>query len=311
MDGEDRIILSIILRIVGGMSFVHRNLSALVGQIKSPSIEVIVPYDSTVSGMEDIMRKFPQVRFFQMGYVKTNGSPETHAAAHELYDRRTAAGLKVARGEILALLEDYGIPDPDWYEQILAAHKLPYGVIGGSVEHKGRGLLNWAVYFIDFGRYQPPLVEGPVCYLSDVNVSYKRGALESVRDAWASEYNEVAVHWALAKKGEVLWQRPQIVVSEDRGQMSFLDSIRERFWWGRLFGSVRARHATSTARFLYILLSPVIPVLLFLRMIEKIIATRRNWDQFLRASPLIAVLTTVWSTGELIGYFTGRASPGR
>jgi hypothetical protein len=309
MHGEDRIRLSVILRIVGGNSFVRRNITCLLPQIEGRSIEVIVPYDSTVSGMDDLVGTFPRVRFLQMGYVKTQASPETHAAAHELYDRRTAAGLKVARGEILALLEDYGLPEPDWCDQILDAHKLPYGVIGGSVEHRGAGLLNWAIYFIDFGRYQLPLVEGLVDYLSDVNVSYKRRVLESVSDAWTREYNEVAVHWALAKKGEVLWQRPQIVVGEDRGHLSFMDAIRERFWWGRLFGSIRAQHAPPPARFLYVFLSPIIPLVLFLRMTKKIIGTRRNWYQFLLASPLIAVLTAIWSAGELIGYISKRASP--
>ena len=311
MRDEDRIELSVILRIVGGNSFVRRNLSCLVPQIEGRAIEVIVPYDSTVSGIDEIIRQFPQVQFVRMGRIETDASPGTHAASHELYDRRTAVGLKMARGKILALLEDYGLPGPTWCDQILDAHKLPYGVIGGSVEHGGRGVLNWAVYFMDFGRYQLPLVEGPVNYLTDVNVSYKRAVLESVKDIWAREYNEVAVHWALAKQGEVLWQRPQIVVYENRGQLLFKELTRERFWWGRLFGRIRARHATLTARILYVFLSPVIPGVLFVRMTKKIFGTWRDWDQFILASPLIVMLTIIWSTGELIGYVSGRASPRR
>ena len=148
----------------------------------------------------ELKRDFPQVIFYDMGCVKAAGAFDSNGTAHDLYDRRTAAGLKIARGEIMAFLEDYGVPDPDWCEQIIRAHQLPHGVIGGAVEHSGKGSLNWAVYFLDFGRYQLPLREGPANYLTDVNVSYKRDALQSVKDLWRVNYNEVTVNWALAKK---------------------------------------------------------------------------------------------------------------
>jgi hypothetical protein len=241
-----------------------------------------------------------------MGVVNTDAPPGSAAVAHELYDRRTAKGLSVARGAVLALLEDYGVPDPDWCDQILEAHRLPYGIIGGAVEQAGQGLLNWAVYFIDFGRYQLPLPEGPVDYLTDVNVSYKREVLELVPELWAERYNEVTVHWALAKRGVVLWQQPRMVVRQDRGDLTFSELITERFWWGRLFGSVRAREISYLSRLLYIALSPTIPIALLSRMAGKVFGGRRNGKRFLSAFPQIVALTVSWSLGELVGYVTGR-----
>jgi hypothetical protein len=258
--------------------------------------------------MREVAQEFPEADFIDMGLVTTSALVGTHEAAHELYDRRTAAGLGVARGEIVALLEDYGIPQDDWCHNILEAHKLPYGVIGGSVDHSGRGVLNWAVYFIDFGRYQPPLREGPVSYLTDVNVSYKRDLLESVKRVWANSYNEVVVHWALAKRGAVLWLRPQMVVSEDRGDLAFADLARERFAWGRLFGAVRAREMTQPRRALYIILGPALPLLLLARMTRAVFGRSNAWSPFLIAFPVTVVLTLIWSIGELFGYVTGRAS---
>jgi hypothetical protein len=243
-----------------------------------------------------------------MGVIKTDARPGTQGAAHEIYDRRAAKGLSVARGEILALLQDYGAPSPDWCDQVLEAHRLSYGVIGGAVEHTGRGLLNWAVYFLDFGRYQLPLEEGPTKYLTDVNVSYKRDVLESVRGLWTERYKEVTANWALAKKGVVLWQRPQIVVHQDRGKLQFSELLAERFCWGRLFGSIRTREVPFVVRMYYILVSPAIPLVLLARMARKVFSTGRNRRRFILCLLQVTVMTLSWSLGEFVGYTTGRES---
>jgi hypothetical protein len=276
--------------------------------MKGRRVEVIVPHDSTASDVAELQSFFPQVRFVDMGVVETDSPSGTKQAAHEMFDRRTAAGLNMARGEILALLQDYGAPDPDWCDQIIKAHRLPYGIIGGAVEHEGKGFLNWAVYFLDFGRYQLPLSEGPSEYLTDVNVSYKRATLESVRYVWAQRYKEVTVNWALARKGTVLWQRPQIVVRQDRGKLSFRDLVPERFSWGRLFGCIRTREMSVLARLLYILLSPGIPAILLGRTAIKVFRTRRNRLRFITSLPHFAAMTLLWCAGEFMGYLTGRES---
>lgn len=179
MAGENEIVLSVIVKIVGGQTFLRRCLDRLVSQIADRPIEVIVPYDATVSDIGECLRDYPGVAFLDMGVVRTHAPHNSRAVAHEMYDRRAAAGLVAAQGEVLAMLEDTAVPASDWCDQVLEAHRLPYGVVGGAVEHAGRGALNWAVYFQDFGRYQLPLREGPTASLTDVNVSYKRQALVS------------------------------------------------------------------------------------------------------------------------------------
>jgi hypothetical protein len=302
---EDRIQLSVVVRIVGGPKFLRRCLGALVAETKGRPVEIIVPYDSTTGGIERVAADFPQVIFVEMGVMRGEAQESLPASSHQLYDRRTAAGLQIARGEILALLEDYGVPDPDWCDQLLEAHQSPFGVIGGAVEHSGTAILNWAVYFLDFARYQQPLREGPVEYLSDVNVSYKRPVLESSREVWAERYNEVAVHWELSSNGVILWQRPQVVVREDRGALSFRKAIRERYDWGRVFGSMRTRASSSLRRYLYIGASPLIPAVMLWRTARKVLRGRRNRVELLLAFPIMVVLACAWSVGELAAYLTG------
>jgi hypothetical protein len=303
--GHSETELSIVVRIVGGAPFLRRCLSRLVPQLDGRSAEVIVPYDSTADGIDCLRTAFPLVHFVDIGGARSVGRSLTPGQTHELAERRTAKGFSVARGGIIALLEDYGIPAPDWCERVLEAHRLPYGAIGGALEHAGKGSLNWAVYFKDSGRYQLPLREGPVGYLSDANVSYKRTALESIREVWTERYNEAVVHWAMARKREVLWQSPQIVVFQDRGRLSLRQLAAERIAWGWLFAYVRTRESFPL-RLTYIFSSPAIPLVLISRMARKVFSGRRHRKEFLRSFPHTVVLTWLWSLGELGGYLTGR-----
>jgi hypothetical protein len=297
--------LSVIITVVGEPPLLRRCLARLTPQVKGRPIEVIVPYDRSAAGAAALQEEFPDVVFADMGEVATKRRPGTKAAAHEIYDRRRAFALNMARGEILALLDDSAAPDPDWCDRVLEAHQLPHGVIGGCVEYEGRGVLDWAVFLQDFGRYQRPLTEGPAASLTDINVSYKRQALFAVRPVWHSRYSELPVHSSLARQGVTLWQRPQIVVRQGRGPLGFWTTLGERYSWGKLFGSVRARELSFFGRLFYIVLSPVLPLLLVTRMAKKSLPTGRC-GRFLLALPYLLCLTTAWCVGEFMGYLTGR-----
>jgi hypothetical protein len=83
-------------------------------------------------------------------------------------------GINLAHGEIFALVEDYCTLDEHWCAEIKKAHRLPFSVIGGAVENRSPDkLLNWAVYFYDYGKYMFPAQPGAVETLSGMNVSYK------------------------------------------------------------------------------------------------------------------------------------------
>jgi hypothetical protein len=303
--------LSIVIRVVGGGAFLERCLLNLLPQTRDQNIEIIVPYDATIAEIKTLAPRFPQVVFQEMRAVPSIAAVSP-GARHHLYDRRSTAGFHAARGEIICQLEDYAIPNPDWCAQIIHAHReLEHAVIGGAVEHAGQGALNWALYFLDFGRYQLPLREGAVAFLTDVNVSYKRRALEMVREHWAERYNEVNVHWALLAKNVTLWQRPQIVVHEDRGTLSFTRALQERYEWGRVFGSMRAREVSLARRVFLIVASPLLPRVLVWRIAYRVMTTRRHRRAFLRALPFALLMAAAWSLGEAAAYLTGRemASP--
>jgi hypothetical protein len=297
---KDEVDLSVVIRVVGGKKFLHNCLQALSKQIQNCVVEVIVPYDSTVSDVNELKREYPQVVFVELEESPLDIS--SPGALHNLYDLQTAAGLHKAQGKVIALLEDFAIPNPDWCEQILKAHELPYPAIGGAIEHSGRSSLNWAVYFLDFGRYQLPFEEGPGEYLSDVNISYKKEVLDTIKNVWEKQYNEVQVNWTLLRKGMILWRRPQIIVLQDRGKLAWKEAILERYYWGKIFGWNRVNYLTFVQRLILLSVMPLMPFLLVWRIIDKVITGRRNRVSLIKALPFMSILACSWCIGETAGY---------
>ncbi len=120
--------------------------------------------------------------------------------------------------------------------------RLPHAVIGGAIENGLDGLCT--------GRCSSAtsiatasLRTGPRRYVSDVNIGYKRRAIERDADLWRERYHETTVHWALQRAGETLYLTPEPVVRQFRTTLSLGSLVRERFAWGRLFAYTRARAA--------------------------------------------------------------------
>ncbi|MBC7791195.1 MAG: hypothetical protein H7Z74_14715 [Anaerolineae bacterium] len=302
---ESRLVMSVVVTIVDGGDVLRRFLDALVGQVDAPSMEILVPYDSSIPETADLIRHYPQLHLIDMGKVETIRPITTAAGQHELYDRRRAAGLGVARGKLWAILEDRAPPRSDWVRNMVRLHEQPYGAIGGAIECAPGDLLNWAFYACDFSRYALPFVSGPRQWISDVNICYKRAVIESTREIWKERFNEAKVHWTLLERGETLFLSSDVIVDYKTPYSSLGAVLPERFHWGRLFGHVRAKHVSALRRLLFVLSGPLIPLRLLVRhgLVQR---QKGNFRRFVKASPLMLTLLTAWTTGEVWGYITNR-----
>jgi hypothetical protein len=298
--------LSVIVTIVDGGETLARCLAALARQEGAPAFEVIVPWDDTVAGIPDFAHQYPAFQFPAMGSVSTERPSQSAAGQHELFDRRRSAGLALAGGEIIAILEDRGVPRLDWARTMIAVHeRLPHAVIGGAIENGRSSIAHWAVFICDFNRYQGPFTPGPRAYVSDVNIGYKRRALDVTASLWRKRYHETTVHWALQAAGETLYLTPELVVDQCRGPLKIGRLLAERFAWGRLFAYTRAREVGTGKRFMLAALAPFLPLLLLARHARLQLAKGVSFGRFLAASPLILLLLISWSWGELLGYLSG------
>ena len=304
---SDTPVLSLIVTIVDGGDQLRGFLRRVEAFENAPSMEVIVPYDASIGETAKMATEFPGVRFLDIGRIDTAKPLDTSAGQHELFDRRRAAGLMAATGEIIGMLEDRGWPQADWAAVLVRLHRtLPNGVIGGAIEcREPAGSVNWAFYVSDFGRYGRPFDSGPADWVSDVNLSYSRKALEETRHLWKDRYHEPIVHWYLIGKGEQLWLSNELVVHHQRPATTFGQLLPERFGWGRLFGEIRVRDMPEGKRWALILASPLIAPLLWFRH-YKIQASKGRGARYLKTLPRVMVLSTAWTLGEVWGYITKR-----
>ena len=297
---------------VEGDPALTRCLESLSRQVDPPAMEVIVPWDDSIPEVGRLAERFPEHRFLALGSLAEGDAPGHPYTAHLLYDRRRAAGLCAARGRLLAMLEDRGFPRPDWARAMVELHdRLPHAAIGGVIENAATGSLRWALFFCDFGRYQPPLEPGDPEYVSDINVCYKRQDLEAVRELWEHRYQEVTVNWALRRAGRGLHLSERPVVVHERRPASLRSMLVERIHWGRIFGQVRAREMSPWARLARAASTPLLPSLLFLRHLRRQLHKRRDLREFVAAIPATLTLLHFWSLGELLGYLEAGLSPPR
>jgi hypothetical protein len=290
---------------VDGGATLERCLTALAAQTDPPPLEILVPHDDSVSGIAPLAARFPSVRFLPLGHLPTRYPAASPGGQHELFDRRRSGGLLAATGDLVAILEDRGAPSADWARTAVRLHAaMPHAVIGGAVDNSRDRTLNWAVFFCDFGRYQPPLEAGPRDYVTDVNVCYKRRALEATRALWSERYHETTVHWQIQRSGETLYLTPELVVSQAREGLRLGALLRERVSWGRLFAYTRARERSAGARLALAVLAPALPFLLIARQLRLQLG-KRTLGRWVVAAPAAFLLLAAWSAGELAGYVTG------
>jgi hypothetical protein len=283
------------------LSILEGNLAALHAQVSPPTLEIIVPYAAPTRGIEELQKNYPDVLFMPVSDLATYQG----AGSREHHDELRARGLAEARGQVVALLEDHGYPDPHWSRNMWAEQQREFAAVGGAIENDIDRPLNWAVYFCDFFRYQNPVPAGENRLASDVNVSYKRAALNSLRPLLYPCFRETTVNQALVDRGHRILLSPAVIVRQTRTNLRMGGALRERFIWGRSYAGGRSREI-GEKRLLLGMLCPILPAILVLRIARTVFERRRLVGPFLKALPLLIPLMTSWSLGELVGYFTAR-----
>lgn len=297
--------LSVVVVVVSGASHLRRCLLSLLQQTNPPGMEIIVPHAAYDSDIAALHQEFPAVRFHSV--MRLADRPlQAPFRPHSHLDILRAEGIRAARGEIVALTEDHARVVADWAAGMVQAHATTdAAAVGGPIENEVNQALNWAVYFCDFGRYQSPVRTGETNIVSDVNISYKRSALESVREVWADFYHEPFVNAALRLNGAKLLMSSAPVLNQHREHLRLGTALQERFQWGRYYAANRIRTMSGWERAARILLSPLLPVVLVARMTQLVLQRQQRVGAFLRALPFFALLTLMWSFGEFAGYFAG------
>lgn len=301
--------LSVVVGLISGKrADLERCLEALHAQTLQLELEILVPYDDPCREVTTLAARFPSVRFLRAEGLDTAAARA--GASREHHDTLRTIGIRAASGDLIALTEDHAHTARTWCAEMAAAlERHPKAAaVGGAVECDSERLLNWAVWFCDFGRYQNPLREGPSEFVSDSNVAYRRAALERVESVWREDYHETAVHWAMVEAGFELCTTPRVVVWQARSGLALGSALRERFVWARSFAGTRARMAGSPKRWIWAVASPLLPLLMTWRLARTAFSRGAHKGRFVAALPLIVLLQLFWAVGEFVGYVS--ADPG-
>ncbi len=285
--------VSVVIAAVNGRAALAECLAGLQRQQGDVAAEVIVvePEGSEVAHF--VRPDNPNVRF-----VTLRGLPSI--------PRLRAAGIHVARGDIIAITEDHCIPWANWYASIRRAHAYrAAAAIGGAVDNAATTrLVDWAVYFCEYSRFASPLREGPCDDLPAPNVSYKRQLLLGPRPLVTDEYWETVVHQSFKRLGYELWCDPSLGV-DHLMHFGFWSFVVERYHYGRAFAAQRNPSLGWAGRALHVALSPALIPLFLLRIGRNVLARRQHWFRFARCVPMICCFTAAAAVGEGVGHTLG------
>lgn len=281
--------LSILIGSQNAKQTIIECLTSIERQGVNESVEIIVADYSTDGTAEIIERKFPSVKLIK--FTKPMLIPELWGA-----------GIFHCSGEVIAITTAHCIPAQNWVSEILKAHNSSYAAVGGAIEcMEGASLVDWAIYFCRYSSYMEPFSKGIVQEIPGDNASYKREALERCKELLENGFWEIVVNARLRRDGMELLALPSIVVYYKKS-FDAAAFIRQRYYHGTHFGSTRAMDFSLLKRIVYILMSPLIPFIIFSHISRQVFKKKRHLKEFVLSSPILFLFLSSWATGEFYGY---------
>ena len=217
-----------------------------------------------------------------------------------------AAGVHAATAPIVVIGETHTYPDPRWAEALIRAHEgQPWAVIvPGFGNANPNGPLSWAIFLLDYGRWLAGLPAGEIGLAPTHNASYKREVLLSIPALeTALAHGDELTLW-LKSGGHRAYFEPSAVI-DHLNVTQLAPWLHERFLGGRLIAGQRALRWPWWKRLLYIVGSPLIPVVILRRIWRGVRLTRRRTRLPFGTLPALIIGAMVSAMGEMVGYAWG------
>ena len=232
-----------------------------------------------------------------------SGGISCHAFPEEtLVPALWSEGIKRARGGRVALTTAQFVPDPRWIYHLQSADLDRWAGVGGVIDNDHRSSArNWAIFFLRYSAFAPPLEAGETDEIAADNAIYDRAAILEHPDLLEEGFWEPSFHRRFHAAGRKLSIDPGLVVVH-HGTVSTDSFARQRFLHGRAYGIERAERGRLPHNLLLLLSSLLVPPLLLARIISRIAKKRAYRGKLLTAFPWLLWFTLAWSAGEAGGY---------
>jgi hypothetical protein len=239
------------------------------------------------------------------------GFARVHVEAVESLDpigAARAAGVRASRAPLVFIGETHTYAHPTWAEALVRAQAGDRaGLIPGFGNANPGGPLSWAIFLLDYGQWLHLLPARECAIAPTHNGAFKREVLLEL-----GEDLDHALHQG-DQLTVLLRSANHRMYFEPAARIDHLNTARwrpwvlERYLGGRLLAGRRAARWSWARRLVYFCGSPLIPLLLAVRL-RKVIAAARRAGLLPRGTVAALCLGgTVSAGGEMVGYLLGHS----
>jgi hypothetical protein len=274
---------------------IERVVDCLQAQTVRHLVELVVvaprsqPIDSHLPELND----FAAVRLVEVDSI------------HEFAAAR-AAGVRATTAPVVVLGETHSYPHPGWAEALIEAHRQRWGAVSpGFGNANPTSALSWAIFLLDYGRWIAALPAGEIALSPIHNGAYRRDlllALGPEMETALSHGDRLSLH--LHTSGFRSYFQPAARIDHLNISQP-LAWLGERFVFGLQIAGQRAARWPWHRRLLYLLGSPLIPVVILARIAPGVNRIRKDVALPLGTIPALVLGAVVSTLGEALGYARG------
>lgn len=211
-------------------------------------------------------------------------------------------GIRRASGRAVALTTTQFVPDANWLARLKAADVDRWAGVGGAIANDPRAAArNWAIFFLRYSAFAPPLAAGETEEIAADNAVYDRDAIMQHPDLLDEGFWEPSFHRRFRAAGRKLSIDPAMIVVH-HGTVPAESFAQQRYLHGRAYGIERAERGGPARNLLLLLSSPLVPLLLLVRIVSRIAKKPAYRSKLLVAFPFLLRFTLAWAGGEAGGY---------
>lgn len=281
--------ISIVVAAFNSADSIRKCAESLLSQIETDD-EVIVCTNLASSAIDSLRADLPTVKWRVM-------------ASDTTVPTLRAEGARFSTSPVVAFTEDHFYFASGWRGAMGHSFEEGKRVAAGPVEMSGGGSpFDWAMYLFDYGRFMPPGRSGPQTALTGANMACLRELL--TEDLLAGGLYETELSSRLRARGETLWINADAVAYH----LKRYDSKRSRALirhGARTFAAQRLQARHPFIRAAYALGTPLLVVLMPLRILLLILKRRRHGREWVTSLPHLLAISASWAFGELLGSLGG------
>jgi hypothetical protein len=226
------------------------------------------------------------------------------------FARAEARAVRAATAPYIVFAQATGWPGPGYVDAVRAARMSgDWSVIGPALANAGPlSALSWTVMWIFNGPWLHDPPRGPMSSVPGHHSAYHREALLALGDELdASLVAGAQLLVALRIRGKRFLLEPAAVVNVATASRpgEFITCL---FQNARLYAGLRMRHWSVLRRFVYVVGSPLIPLVRIPRIFKHIRRAGQERIALSRA-PILLVGLAISAAGEMVGYLLGPGAP--